>query len=153
MIGINNVTIIGNVGTVGEVMTNTNGTKFVNLLVATTESFTTMTKEKKTNTQWHNVVLWNTMTELQKMLSKGDLLFVEGRLNYRKKSPSQIFTEIVAKNIRILNKKNHHNSEIKVDLDDIIDEDFNSCFLTLLHSFNNWSLLFNCHFLYFLLKI
>jgi single stranded DNA-binding protein len=126
MIGINNVTIIGNVGTVGEVMTNTNGTKFVNLLVATTESFTTMTKEKKTNTQWHNVVLWNTMTELQKMLSKGDLLFVEGRLNYRKKSPSQIFTEIVAKNIRILNKKNHHNSEIKVDLDDIIDEDFNS---------------------------
>jgi single-strand DNA-binding protein len=126
MIGINNVTIIGNVGTVGEVMTNTNGTKFVNVLVATTESFTTMTKEKKTNTQWHNVVLWNTMTELQKMLSKGDLLFVEGRLNYRKKSPSQIFTEIVAKNIRILNKKNHHNSEIKVDLDDIIDEDFNS---------------------------
>ena len=47
------------------------------------------------------------MTELHKMLSKGDLLYVEGRLNYRRKSPTQIFTEIVAKNIRILNKKNY----------------------------------------------
>jgi single-strand DNA-binding protein len=124
MIGINNVTIIGNVGTISEVMTNTNGTKFVNLLVATTESFTNVAKEKKTNTQWHNIVLWNTMTELQKMLSKGDLLFVEGRLNYRKKSPTHIFTEIVAKNIRILSKKNHHNSEPKIGFEEIIDEDF-----------------------------
>jgi len=125
MIGINNVTIIGNVGNISDIMTTTNGTKFVNILVATTESFTTISKEKKTNTQWHNIVLWNNMTELQKMLSKGDLLFVEGRLNYRKKSPTHIFTEIVAKNIRILNKKNHY-SDTKTGVTEINDLDWDS---------------------------
>ena len=55
------------------------------------------------------------MTELQKMLSKGDLIYVEGRLNYRKKSENQIFTEIVAKNVRVLNRKNYSSDEKKRD--------------------------------------
>lgn len=120
MIGINRVTIIGNIGTISDVMDMANGGKFLNLTIATTETFYTSTKEKKSNTQWHNVVLWNNMTELRKMLSKGDLLYVEGRLNYRKKSNTQIFTEIVAKNIRILNKKNYGS----VIEDFTIDEEF-----------------------------
>ena len=107
MIGINSVTIIGNIGTISEIHTTTNGAKFVNLTIATTEVYYSTNNEKKSDTQWHNVVVWNNMTELHKMLSKGDLLYVEGRLNYRKKSPTQIFTEIVAKNIRILNKKRY----------------------------------------------
>lgn len=116
MIGINNVTIIGNVGTISEIYTaNNNNNKFVNLTVATTETFVTSEKEKKSNTQWHNVVLWNNMTQLHKMLAKGDLIYVEGRLNYRKKQDKEIFTEIVAKNIRILSKKNHQLKEFKGD--------------------------------------
>lgn len=116
MIGINNVTIIGNVGTISEIYTaNSNNNKFVNLTVATTETFVTSEKEKKSNTQWHNVVLWNNMTQLHKMLAKGDLIYVEGRLNYRKKQDKEIFTEIVAKNIRILSKKNHQLKEFKGD--------------------------------------
>ncbi len=116
MIGINNVTIIGNVGTISEIYTaNNNNNKFVNLTVATTETFVTSEKEKKSNTQWHNVVLWNNMTQLHKMLAKGDLIYVEGRLNYRKKQDKEIFTEIVAKNIRILSKKNHQLKDFKGD--------------------------------------
>lgn len=116
MIGINNVTIIGNVGTISEIYTaNNNNNKFVNLTVATTETFVTSEKEKKSNTQWHNVVLWNNMTQLHKMLAKGDLIYVEGRLNYRKKQEKEIFTEIVAKTIRVLSKKNHQLKEYKVD--------------------------------------
>lgn len=107
MIGINSVTIIGNIGTISELCTTNNGSKFVNLTIATTETYYTSNNEKKSDTQWHNVIVWNNMTELHKMLSKGDLLYVEGRINYRKKSPTQIFTEVVAKNIRILNKKNY----------------------------------------------
>jgi single-strand DNA-binding protein len=107
MIGINSVTIIGNIGTISDVLTTSNGGKFVNLTIATTETFFSASKEKKTNTQWHNVVLWNNLAELNKIISKGDLIYVEGRLNYRKKSPTQIFTEIVAKNIRVLNRKNY----------------------------------------------
>jgi hypothetical protein len=36
-------------------------------------------------------------------------------LNYRKKSPTQFFTEIVAKNIRILNRKNYSLSDNEIE--------------------------------------
>ena len=99
MVGINSVTIIGNIGTISDIMTTNNGAKFVNITVATTETYYSSNNEKKSNTQWHNVILWNNMTELQKMLSKGD----------------QIFTEIVAKNVRVLNRKNYSSDEKKRD--------------------------------------
>ena len=57
------------------------------------------------------------------MLSKGDLVYVEGRLNYRKKSLTQIFTEIVAKNIRILNRKNYSSSDNAGEIETINIED------------------------------
>jgi single-strand DNA-binding protein len=123
MIGINSVTIIGNIGTISDIMTTTNGARFVNLTIATTETYYSANNEKKSNTQWHNVVIWNNMTELQKMISKGDLIYVEGRLNYRKKSVTQIFTEIVAKNIRILSKKNYNAEIDAVSFEDDIKYD------------------------------
>jgi single-strand DNA-binding protein len=129
MIGINSVTIIGNIGTISDIMTTTNGARFVNLTIATTESYYSANNEKKSNTQWHNVVIWNNMTELQKMFTKGDLLYVEGRLNYRKKSPTQIFTEIVAKNIRILSKKNYNAEIDAVSFEDEIKYDGGDDFL------------------------
>jgi single-strand DNA-binding protein len=131
MIGINNVTIIGNVGIISDVLKTNSGNKFLNLMIATTESYYSSSKEKKTNTQWHNVILWNNMAELKSVFSKGDLVYVEGRINYRKKSTNEIFTEIVAKNIRVLSKKNHYNSsETKIDYVDIpqlddFDENWN----------------------------
>ena len=118
MIGVNNVTLVGNIGTVSDIMTTTNGSRFVNISVATTELYYSANNEKKNNTQWHNVIFWNNMVELQKIISKGDLIYVEGRINYRKKNDNQIFTEIVAKNIRILNKKNYSVSEINTDIVD-----------------------------------
>ena len=57
------------------------------------------------------------------MLSKGDLVYVEGRLNYRKKSETQFFTEIVAKNIRILNRKNYSASDKAGEIETINIED------------------------------
>lgn len=131
MIGVNNVTIIGNVGIISDVLKTNSGNKFLNLMIATTESYYSSSKEKKTNTQWHNVILWNNMAELKSVFSKGDLVYVEGRINYRKKSTNEIFTEIVAKNIRVLSKKNHYNSnETKIDYVDIpqlddFDENWN----------------------------
>jgi single-strand DNA-binding protein len=117
MIGVNNVTIIGNIGTISEILETSNGAKFVNLTVATTEVYFTLAKEKKTNTQWHNIVLWNSMSDLQRILSKGDLIYIEGRLNYRKKSSTEVFSEIVAKNIRVLNKKNYSTDKKDIDED------------------------------------
>lgn len=123
MTGINSVTIIGNIGKISDIMTTSDGSRFVNLSIATTETYYSANNEKKSNTQWHHVVLWNNITELQKMLSKGDLVYVEGRLNNRKKSPTQFFTEIVAKKIRILSLKNYYSSENKDENETINMED------------------------------
>jgi single-strand DNA-binding protein len=112
MNGINNVTIIGNVGNVSEII-NVNSGRFVTLSIATTEYFSNLNNEKKSKTLWHSVVLWNNMSELVKMIEKGDLIYVEGRLNYREKpNDNSRYTEIVAKTIRVLKKANPKKEEV-----------------------------------------
>ena len=120
MDGINNVTIIGNIGSVGEITTLVSG-QLVTLSVATTEQFTNSNSEKKSKTSWHSVVLWNNMAELSKMIQKGDLIYVEGRLNYREKIINEtrtFFTEIVAKTIRILKRANPKEENKEESADD-----------------------------------
>jgi len=120
MNGVNNVMIIGNVGNVSDVINLNGGGKIVTLSIATTEQFININKEKKSNTQWHSVVLWNSLSDLSSMIGKGDLIYVEGRLNYRVKNTdnhSERYTEVVAKTIRILRKANS-KEEIKIDFNE-----------------------------------
>lgn len=53
--------------------------------IATNESYTNKTTgEKVTNTDWHNIVVRNKAAEIcEKYLSKGDKVYVEGRLKTR----------------------------------------------------------------------
>lgn len=53
--------------------------------LATNETYTNkQTGEKVTNTDWHNIVLRNKAAEIcEKYLSKGDKIYVEGRLKNR----------------------------------------------------------------------
>ena len=54
--------------------------------LATNEVYTNKTSgEKVTNTDWHNIVLRNKAAEIcEKYLSKGDKIYIEGRLKTRK---------------------------------------------------------------------
>lgn len=54
--------------------------------LATNEVYTNKTSgEKVTNTDWHNVVLRNKAAEIcEKYLSKGDKIYIEGRIKTRK---------------------------------------------------------------------
>jgi len=120
MNGVNNVMIIGNVGNVSDVINLNGGGKIVTLSIATTEQFININKEKKSNTQWHSVVLWNSLSDLSSMIGKGDLIYVEGRLNYRVKNTdnhSERYTEVVAKTIRILRKANS-KEEVKIEFNE-----------------------------------
>lgn len=53
--------------------------------IATNETYTNkQTGEKVTNTDWHNIVVRNKAAEIcEKYLSKGDKVYVEGRLKNR----------------------------------------------------------------------
>ena len=54
--------------------------------MATNESYTNKTtNEKVTNTDWHNIVVRNKAAEVcEKYLSKGDKVYVEGKIRTRK---------------------------------------------------------------------
>lgn len=112
MEGVNSVTIIGNVGNVTELQHTNADKKVLNISIATSESFYDSTNTKKGDTQWHNIVLWNTLADIgSRLIYKGCLLYVEGKLNYRKKTDGTPVTEIVAKSIRVLSKKMMQNGD------------------------------------------
>ncbi|MGZ0015348.1 single-stranded DNA-binding protein [Yeosuana sp. AK3] len=54
--------------------------------LATNETYVSkQTNERVTNTEWHNIVVRNKAAEIcEKYLSKGDRIYVEGRLKTRK---------------------------------------------------------------------
>jgi single-strand DNA-binding protein len=54
--------------------------------LATNESYTNKsTGEKVSNTEWHNIVVRNKAAEIcEKYLSKGDKIYIEGRIKTRK---------------------------------------------------------------------
>lgn len=54
--------------------------------LATNETYTNkQTNERVTNTEWHNIVLRNKAAEIcEKYLTKGDKVYIEGRIKTRK---------------------------------------------------------------------
>lgn len=81
MNGVNKVIILGNLGKDPEVKELQSGTKVANLPVATTETYKDRNGERQERTEWHNVDLWNRQAEVaQEYLSKGDTVFIEGKI-------------------------------------------------------------------------
>ncbi len=84
---VNKVILIGNLGKDPEVRTMNSGDKVVNLTIATSESWKDKsTGEKKENTQWHRVVIFNQGlgTVAENYLKKGAKVYIEGQLETRK---------------------------------------------------------------------
>ena len=83
--------------------------------VATNESFSNkQTGEKVTTTEWHNVVVRNKLAELcEKFLSKGDRVFIEGKIKTRQweqEGVKRYATEIHALEMTFLTTKKDLNN-------------------------------------------
>jgi len=107
---INKVTLIGNLGADPEVRHLENGVMVARFSVATNESY----KDKDGNfqqvTEWHNVVAWRDLAErAEKMLKKGMLVYVDGKISYRKftgqDGQERYVTDIVANTFRLLERR------------------------------------------------
>jgi len=79
--------------------------------LATNESYVSkQTNERVTNTEWHNIVVRNKGAEIcEKYLSKGDKVYIEGRLKTRKwqddKGNERYSTEIQCGDFTFLSTK------------------------------------------------
>lgn len=116
MAGINKVILVGNLGKDPEVRYLEGGTAVANFPLATSESYKDRsTGERKTATEWHNVVLWRGLAEIaEKYLKKGHQVYIEGKLRTRqwqdKEGQNRYTTEIVGDNMQMLGKKDDGNS-------------------------------------------
>jgi single-strand DNA-binding protein len=82
---LNKVMLIGHLGDEVKMHYFDGGNCIGRFPIATNETYTNkQTGEKVTNTEWHNVVVRNKAAEIcEKYLSKGDKIYVEGRLKTR----------------------------------------------------------------------
>ncbi|MDG2330063.1 MAG: single-stranded DNA-binding protein [Flavobacteriales bacterium] len=118
---VNKVILIGNLGKDPEVRYLEGGTAVANFTLATSESFKDRnTGEKKSITDWHNIVVWRGLAELvEKYLKKGSKIYVEGKLKTRswkdQDGNTRYTTEIVADNLTMLGGRNEAKPEVKVE--------------------------------------
>ena len=102
---MNRVMLLGNLGADPELrFGNGPDTAVLKLRLATTESyFDKKSNERKERTDWHNVVIFGKRGEaLQKILSKGSTILVEGRLqtsSYEKNGEKRYITDVIATNV------------------------------------------------------
>ena len=83
---INKVILIGNLGDDVKMHYFEGGGSIGRFPLATNESYVNKSNgEKVTNTEWHNIVVRNKAAEVcEKYLSKGDKIYIEGRIKTRK---------------------------------------------------------------------
>lgn len=87
MSSVNKVIVIGNVGKDPDIRSLQSGDKVASLSLATSESWKDKaTGEKKEKTEWHRISIFNQglIKVIEKYVTKGTKLYVEGQLETRK---------------------------------------------------------------------
>ncbi len=110
MAGVNKVILIGNLGRDPEIRYTQSGTAVVNFSIATSEQWTDKNSgEKKEHTEWHRIVFWGKQAEIiQKYMSKGSQIFIEGKMKTRKWEKDGVeryTTEVEGSNFTMLGSK------------------------------------------------
>ena len=82
--GLNKVMLIGNLGQDPEMRYTPSGRPLTKFQMAVDRSWTSADGEKKSETEWFNIVAWGKLAEIcNQYLSKGRRVYIEGRLHTR----------------------------------------------------------------------
>ena len=109
--GLNKVMLIGNLGSDPEIRYTAAGAPVANISLATAESWRDKDNgELREKTEWHRVVFFGKVAEtVEKYVSKGSQIYVEGKLQTRKwqdkEGNDRYTTEIIAGEMRMLGKR------------------------------------------------
>lgn len=107
---VNKVILVGNLGKDPEVRTLENGVKKVSFPLATSETYKDKdTGERKTDTEWHNIVIWRGLADVaEKYLRKGQQIYLEGKIKSRqykdKEGNTRYITEVVTENFVMMSR-------------------------------------------------
>ncbi len=113
--GLNKVMIIGRLGRDPEMRYTPSGRPVTTFSVATSRSWNTADGERRTQTEWFNVVAWSSLAEIcNQFLTKGQQVYIEGRLQTRQWEDDQgkrhSSVEIVANEMIILGSRRSDSS-------------------------------------------
>ena len=107
---VNKVILIGRVGKDPEIRTISNGVKTASFSLATTEKYKDKEGKMQEKTQWHNIQAWEKKAELaEKFIKKGQILYVEGKLEYNtyeKEGIKHDISKITVRDLCFLSPKN-----------------------------------------------
>lgn len=121
--GLNKVMLIGNLGRDPEMRYTPSGRPVTTFSVATNRSWKTSDGERRSETEWFNIVAWGSLAEIcNQFLKKGQQVYIEGRLQSRSweddENVKHQTTEVVAKEMVMLGDRRKENSE----RDEAVDE-------------------------------
>ena len=110
MVSVNRMTIIGNLGSDPEMRFTPSGKPVTSFRVATNWKYTAADGERREETEWFNVVCWSQLAEqCNRFLTKGRLVFVEGRLRMNtwegQDGQTRARNEIVADRVKFLDRQ------------------------------------------------
>ena len=113
---VNKALLIGRLGADPEVRYTPDGTMVTNFRLATDLQWKDKSGEKLQRTEWHRIVAYGKLAEIcSNYLSKGKLIFIEGRIQTRswedKDGVKRSTTEIVAANMQMLDSKGQMRSQ------------------------------------------
>jgi single-strand DNA-binding protein len=80
---VNKIILVGNVGQDPDIQETKSGKKVAHLSLATNRRISGNGDDPQERTDWHRLTLWNRLAQFaQDYVSKGDRVYVEGRLEY-----------------------------------------------------------------------
>jgi len=113
---VNKVMLIGRLGGDPEVKYTPDGLMITNFTLATDEQRKDKNGERIQKTEWHRIVTFGKLAEIcGNYLSKGRLVFIEGRIQTRawedKEGIKRYTTEIIAGNMQMLEAKGQQKAQ------------------------------------------
>lgn len=119
-IGVNKVILLGNAGQNAEVKSTSAGKPVANFSLAINQPFRNK-KDGNQRVEWVRCVAWDKLAEIAgKFVSKGQQVFVEGRLQTRqfedREGGTKAVTEVVVTSLRVLGRtKNPNHTDSNCD--------------------------------------
>jgi single-strand DNA-binding protein len=114
--GLNKVMVIGHLGRDPEMRYTPSGRPVTTFTIAVSRSWNTADGERRTDTEWFNIVAWGNLAEICKQyLYKGQQIYIEGRLQTRrwedKEGQKHTSVEVVANEMMMLGERRDNSNQ------------------------------------------